>query len=501
MIFPLLLLALLPLQEPESDAPKIYPLALEDVVRLVQANAPALHQARLTALAAQGSVLEAGGAFSTVLFADFTYSYEQTPASGFFTGFGDTQTRQVSANEGLRKLLSTGGTLTLSTGQSNLDADYLTDSQSDVNLSLRYEQPLLRGGWELSATRNQRRAEFERDRTRAASRQSNVQAVQDAVDAYWNLAFAHADVEVKAASLRLAEELREMTQAKFDVGAVAEVEVVQTEADIASRTDALLAASNQVNVAQDQLRLLLFGLEDVTEWEWQLMPRSEVPKPDGVAVDWQKAFEVARRYRGDLREMRVIAQRSRNDWQAARKDLLPKLDFIATGNLSEQDELVVDAASDLFDYDFPGYSVGLVFEMPLGNAQYEGAEQRLRYEHQLSLRQLRDRENQVAREVRDAVRDLSFQAERVAVTRRAREVAGRQLDAEQRRLLEGASTNFQVLQFQTDLSIAASQEVQAQMDYAKAVVKAHTVRGLNWDGSRPALAGLGAYTPGSEFSN
>ena len=96
---------------------------------------------------------------------------------------------------------------------------------------------------------------------------------------------------------------------------------------------------------------------------------------------------------------------------------------------------------------------------------------------------------------------LSFQAERVAVTRRAREVAGRQLDAEQRRLLEGASTNFQVLQFQTDLSVAASQEVQAQMDYAKAVVKLHTVRGLNWDGSSPALAGLDAYRPGSELSN
>ncbi len=500
MFAPLLLLALLPLQEPESDAPKVYPLALEDVVRLVQANAPALHQSRLSALAAEGALLESGGAFSTILFADFTYSFEQTPASGFFTGFGDTRTRQVSANEGLRRLLSTGGTLTLSTGQSNLDANYLTDSQSDVSLSLRYEQPLLRGGWELSATRDQRRAEFERDRSRAASRQSNVQAVQDAVDAYWDLAFAHADVEVKAASLRLAEELREMTAAKFEVGAVAEVEVVQTEADIASREDALLGAENRVNVAQDQLRLLLFGLHDAAEWEWQLVPRSAVPEPDGDTMEWQEAFETARQFRGDLREMRVIAQRTRNDWQAARRDLLPKLDFIATGNLSEQDELVLDATADLFDYDFPGYSVGLVFEMPLGNAQYEGAEQRLRYEHQLSLRQLRDRENEVAREVRDAVRDLSFQAERVAVTRRAREVAGRQLDAEQRRLIEGASTNFQVLQFQTDLSVAASQEVQAQMDYAKAVVKLHTVRGLNWDGTRPELAGLDAYSPGSELN-
>ena len=60
-------------------------------------------------------------------------------------------------------------------------------------------------------------------------------------------------------------------------------------------------------------------------------------------------------------------------------------------------------------------------------------------------------QNQIASEVRDAVRAVNFFSERVAATSKAERVAARQLDAEQRRLREGVSTNFQVLQFQDDL--------------------------------------------------
>jgi outer membrane protein TolC len=51
------------------------------------------------------------------------------------------------------------------------------------------------------------------------------------------------------------------------------------------------------------------------------------------------------------------------------------------------------------------------------------------------------------------------------------------LESEQLRLREGASTNYQVLQFQADLAVAQSQQLQAQSEYAKASVKLETVQG------------------------
>ena len=497
-LLPLLILAL-PVQEPVDAAQRTFPLAVEDVVRLVQENAAAVQQARLSALAAEGGLLEAQGAFGTVLFADATYSYAESPASGFFTSFGDTEERLLRLNEGIRHTLTTGGTLTLSANQQNRDSNYLPQAQSDVGLQLQFVQPLLRGGWELSATRDQRRAEYQLDRGRAGIRRANVDVVQQALDAYWDLAFARANVDVLRASLRLAEELRETTQARFEVGAVAEIEVVQTEADIATRTDALLGAEEQVRIQQDQLRTLLFGPTADEEWDWLLVPSSDPTALQTEVPEWRDALETARLYRADLRELRVDVRRTRDDWRAARRDLLPQLDFTAQGNLSEQDDIVLDAVSDLTDTDFPGYLFSLVFEMPLGKSRWEGGERRTRWEHQLALRTLRDAETGLAGEVRAAVRDLQYQQLRVDVTRRGREVAERQLEAEQRRLQEGASTNFQVLQFQTDLAQAATNEAQARIERAKAAARLNTVRGLNWDGSRPDLVGLESYRPGAEL--
>lgn len=485
-----------PLVQEPQETPSLS-LSLEDVVRLASEKAPALAQARLRGLAAEGGVLEAGGAFDPVLFADLTYLYSEQPSSGFFSAFGNTKSKGFSANQGIRKALTSGGSFTLSLSESYNDANYLASPQSDVSLGLEFTQPLLRGAWDLSGTQMLRQAEFARDRDLAGIRQAGTDVVQAAVDAYWDLAFAYADLEVKARSLTLAEELRELTDAKFRVGAVAEVEVVQTEADIASRTDALLTAQNTVHQAADRLRILLFGLEEGEQWDMELLPSSPPPAAAASDEDWRRAFDTAREYRADLRQLRIDVDQTKLDWEVAQRGTLPKLDFTGSGTYYGQDSQVGEAFDVVSDRDFPGYSLGLIFEMPLGNAQYEGVEHRTRHLNMLAVRSLRDRENEVANEVRDAVRNLNYNAERVSVTSRASAVARRQLEAEQRRLQEGASTNFQVLQFQTDLAVAESQEIQARMEFAKATTRLFTVQGLNWDGSRPDLADLDRYLPHS----
>lgn len=483
----------------EPAAPTSFPLRLEDAVRLVQEHGSDLQQARLRALAEQAGILTAEGAYDLSLFADLTWSYAEQPAGGFFSAFGTTTTRSLTATQGLRRALTTGGSLSLSLSEQYNDYSFLPDPQSDAGVQFEYRQPLLRGAWRLSATQPLEQARFAADRAQAGLRQADSGVVQAAVDAYWDLAFALADVLVKQRSLELAQALKEMTQAKFLVGAVAEIELVQTDADIATRTDALLGARHRARAAQDALRVLIFGLDQAQEWNFELMPSSAPVEPGEEVPDWVEAFAEARQWRGDLRQLRVDVDAALSAWDAAQHDLLPTLDLIATGRYNAQDREVGEALDDLLDRDFPGATLGFSFELPLGNRAREGAEQRARWTYWLAQRALRDAENRVGVEVREAVRNAAYQAERVAVTRSAREVAERQLEAEQRRLREGASTNFQVLQFQTDLASAESAEVQARMDHAKAVVRLNTARGLDWDGTRPDLAQLDRYAPDSRF--
>ncbi|KAA3607823.1 MAG: TolC family protein [Planctomycetota bacterium] len=488
---------------PAADSgPRTLSLRVEDVVRLVLEHSPAVRQAHLRTLASEGSITEASGIFDPVLFGELTYSYsERENAGGFFSGgVSNTHIRSWQGQQGIRQTLLTGGTLSVSLNETYTEDNQPTrffgfNPQSDVAFSASFSQPLLRGGWYTSTTSGIRQAELNYESQIATLRQTAQEDLQRAVDAYWDLAFALEDLEVKEFSLRLGEELKDVTEAKFRVGTAAEVEVVQTEADIAARRDALITARNLVEVRRDALRALIFRLEEIQDWELSLLPVSEPPPPDTVDLRWTEALEVARQFRPELRNGRILLEQARLGWEVARKNLLPKLDFTGTVNSSATREQLPEAYSPTFDFTAAGYSVGLVMEIPLGNRTFTGAERRSRLEYFLAHRSLRDQEHAIAGEVRDAVRTVNYLAERVRITLRAREVAERQLEAEQRRLKEGASTNFQVLQFQEDLVVALSNEKNAQLEYAKALTRLNTVQGLNWDGSSPQLPELEDYTP------
>ncbi|MCH2100823.1 MAG: TolC family protein [Planctomycetes bacterium] len=483
-------------QEPAPNtsaaAQDVVPLRLEDVVALADRNAPALRQARLSALAAEGGVTEAGGMYDPVFFADLTYSYLEQPTSGFFsTFFSETETTTITANQGLRGMLLSGATYEIGLREQDQSANFLAEDQADVAFSAAFTQPLLRGGWELVTDQQRRTAQNSREEGYEGVRQAATDSVQAAVDAYWDLLFAIEDVKVKEFGVALAAESKAVTEARFQVGSVAEVEVVQTEAEIASREDALLTARNTVRQAQDRLRLLITQFEDDSvEWGVDFQPISELPEAVSVTMDWRDALDTALAQRGDLRQERVRVRQAEMDWQIAKSNTDPKLDLVLSGNSYGQDTAVGGAFTPVRQFDFPGFSVGLVFEIPIGNRTFRGAESRTRATYLLRLQSMQDMQNQIASEVRDAVRAVNFYSERVAATAKAKRVASRQLDAEQRRLREGVSTNFQVLQFQDDLLAAQSAELGALTSYAKAVPKLNTVQGLQWDGASVELAGV-----------
>ena len=126
------------------------PMRLEDLVLLVSQNAPAIRQARLSALGGEAGVLESGGVYDPVFFADLTYSYVEQPTSGLFSTFLlETETTTWTANQGIRGMLLSGATYSVSLREQTSSANYLTDDQADVVLTASFTQPLLRGGWEF----------------------------------------------------------------------------------------------------------------------------------------------------------------------------------------------------------------------------------------------------------------------------------------------------------------------------------------------------------------
>jgi outer membrane protein TolC len=92
---------------------------------------------------------------------------------------------------------------------------------------------------------------------------------------------------------------------------------------------------------------------------------------------------------------------------------------------------------------------------------------------------LKNLEQQVALEVSDAVRAMETNARRVNAYRLARELAEKSLDAEEKKLKVGLSTNYFVLEFQDRLANARSVELRAKLDHILSVERLEKAMGLS----------------------
>ena len=79
------------------------------------------------------------------------------------------------------------------------------------------------------------------------------------------------------------------------------------------------------------------------------------------------------------------------------------------------------------------------------------------------------------------MRGLEASAKSIAAAVKARELAERNLDAEQKKFANGMSTNYQVLKIQDDLAAAQAAELQARVYYRQAEAVYRTTVGTLLD--------------------
>jgi 2-phospho-L-lactate guanylyltransferase (CobY/MobA/RfbA family) len=101
---------------------------------------------------------------------------------------------------------------------------------------------------------------------------------------------------------------------------------------------------------------------------------------------------------------------------------------------------------------------------------------RARLQTSQAEQQLKNSELQVVTQVRNVARQVTTNSKLVESTRAARVLQEQRLDAEQKKLAAGTSTNFLVFQAQRDLAQARNDELNAILNYNRALVDLETVQ-------------------------
>ena len=379
-------------------------------------------------------------------------------------------------NTGLRQKLPTGGAYELRFNNEFLRVPGSTGGDGFISkLGLTVTQPLLRNfGFEANETgiriaTNNQSISREQLRLKVSSITTQVQ------NAYVELVFAIENLEVQRRSLKLAQDLMKLNQARVRAGVAAPVEVTQAEAQEAARVQDVILADKAVRDAEDSLKVIL-NLPGSAGWGQEIQPTYSLrfdPKP----VNLDEAIRTALDSRYEYKSAKLDIQNRELSVRLARNQLLPDLAFAGSVNTNGFGTGYGKDMDAMTSGDFISYSVGVVLTVPLGNRSAEASYTKARLTVEQAKTSFKQLELQIVQQVREGVRRVEANAKRVDANRAARTLAEEQLRVEQRRLEAGVTTTFNVLSFQRDLAQAQASEIRAIADYYNSLANLENVQG------------------------
>ena len=347
---------------------------------------------------------------------------------------------------------------------------------------LNVTQPLLKDLW-LNPTRlSIQIRKNELKQSDLGLRSTIMNLVNRVEEAYYLLRAGYERVKVQESALGLAERLLAENKKRVEVGALAPLDEKQSEAEVAGRQADLLAAKRDLAVLANVLISLM--TDDFATWTGVELEPSETLKAERQFFNLQDSWSKALTLRPDFLAQQIALENVGIVVKINRNGLYPQVDLRAGGGYSGSQNEFSGVLGNIEQREQPSWYVGGVFSYPLGNrsARYDYKTSKANYETaRLSLKQM---EQDIMIRVDNAIKNAQASFERVDATRKAREYAEAALAAENKKLENGKSTSFVVLQLQRDLTDARSAEISALTSYNIALANLANAEGTALERNR-----------------
>jgi outer membrane protein TolC len=451
---------------PEEGTPAME-MTLGECVRLAVSNNLALRQKRLAADAALADALSARGAFDPALEASGAHS-ETSGGSAEGTDADETRTDAFSAGVGgLTPFYGLRYDLGLEMSSTSGGATSSGKDDTDGFLGLTLVQPLLKGLAADSARHAARTTVLQAEQALCELDRQAQESLFAVEEAWIALIAARELVAVREEAERLAARLAEDNARKVAIGTMARLDERQAASQAASARASAAAARQAEVAAQNALKTLVFASQRTME-AVEIVPPDAALASEAPALDPAAAARTALERRPDVRIARLAEEIQRVSTEKARSDRLPQLDLSGRYGLAARNEDGYGEAWDaLSGADRTEWRVGLDFSFPLGNRAARHALRSAELACERLALATAAAEEAALVEVSDAANGIRSSWEACAATEEAVAYAADALDAEQRKLEQGKSTSFVVLQLQKNLTDAKKERIDALAAYAR----------------------------------
>ncbi|MBI3653606.1 MAG: TolC family protein [Acidobacteria bacterium] len=484
-------------------------LALQEAIAMALQNNLDVESFRQGVQISQYNLFSSYGVYDLTSSASINYRSQTFPVSSIFQG-GDTKTASLTQRvltynfTTTKQVERTGGfyEVDFNNGRTNTSSTAATlTTQYTPTLTFNFTQPLMRN-FKIDA--NRRAIQINKrnlDLSDSQFRQRVIEIISAVQRAYWDLVFAIQNERIARDTVELTRTQLSNNQKQVEAGTLAPIELRSTEAALEARKGDVILALQAITTAENTLKGLLSKDPNDKMWYSQLVPTDD-PTLTPPAYSLEDSVALALKNRPELEQMRLQVQQKEIDLAYFNNLSKPQVDLIgiytntglagtpstvvSTGGNIPASALVPErfkggyfkALRNLFSQDFKTYQFGVSISFPWRNRTAEGNIGRVLAE----TRQLDTRQRQLVQniqiDVRNALQAVVAAKQRFEAQQANRIAADAQYKGELEKFRAGLSTNFFVLQRQTDLSVARGNEIRALTDYNKALADLQRVTGL-----------------------
>src|SRR5580704_11497553 len=498
-------------------------ISLDQTLAMALANNKDIESSRIDRLESDYTLTAALGAFDPQLSVTSYWEQQITPIASSLGGSatGSLLNKTWQADPGITQPLPWyGGTFKtdLSSADVSSNNTFLSlNPQYQTSLNFSYTQPLWRNLLYDSNRHQIDVAKKNRTLTDEQFRQRVMTVVQQAEQAYWELAYAYNNLQVQLEAVRIGIQQDESNRRQEEQGLLAPIDVVAAQTQLANFEVGAYAAQSALTAAENSLKELILPDRSDPVWSTALIPVTPadvkaplIPLTDAIAEAMANRPEIAevkingeinekdvRYYRNQTKpQVNLTAQYSRaglagavlppgpNPFTSAFGPLtsqinelstlagLPPLSVIAFGGGSIPPVLVGNyghSLSGIWAGDFPTTEVQLSISLPIRNRTAEANLGKTLAETRRIRNQREQTEQNIQSDVRNAMENLQMAQLRLQAAAVARESAEEQYQSEQRQFRAGTSTLFLVQQRQATMIAARSQERRSEADMSEAI--------------------------------
>lgn len=369
------------------------------------------------------------------------------------------ESRSLELKPALTLSMPTGAQVSLSLANSRT-TDSNSPGASSSTLAFSLTQPLLRNaGFEVNKA-PVRIARIEERIYLLNLKNAIADSVTQIIFSYRDFLRAQDQLKLSQTGLSRTRRLMDINKALIDAGRMAKIDILQTEADVASQELAVEEAQNQL----ESTRLALLTLLAMDPETSLVAEDALISKP--VLADMTAALATVFENQPEYLSALLSIERAEINLKVAKNQQLWDLSFVAGATSGKSGLPNLDGSSQ--SRQKSAYA-GLQLNIPLTDLTVKQAEVRASTNLNSEKMRLEELRQVVEQRVRNAVRDVQTRWRQFEIAQHARTLSMKKLEAENSKLQAGRSSNFQVLSFESDLRNSENAQLNTMIAYLNAL--------------------------------